>query len=85
MFSPNITVGTSRSIFSLEIDASVSGLPSNEMMEYWIFEPDGDSIHSGVIESDKNGNFKNQWGINVTISLHILPAHYKRDVLSWHY
>lgn len=65
MFDPKVVVETSRSIFSLEIEASVVGLPPNEQMEFWFFEPDGDNAGTGTIESDKKGNFKTNSGINL--------------------
>jgi hypothetical protein len=64
MFDPKVTVETSRSIFSLEIRASVVGLPPDEQMEYWLFDPSGDNAGVGIIESDNKGIFKTNSGDN---------------------
>lgn len=65
MMDPSVTIETSKSIFSLEILVAIVGLPSNQEIEYWIFQPDGDNIGTGTIHTDDKGNFKCNSGINL--------------------
>jgi hypothetical protein len=63
MFNPRIQVETKNSIINFEIHATVTCLPPNEQMQFWILDT-GDNAGTGYIETDNNGNFKSQSGIN---------------------
>lgn len=64
-FNPSIIITELNStVFYFNLRARITGLPPNQIFEYWFFYPDGRSHDGGFFRSDHDGNLKNPQGIN---------------------
>ena len=61
-FNPDIAVSVIPSKFSHMLNVAVKNLPPDEIMEYWIFDPDGDILGTGTFNSNGQGLHKDSQG-----------------------